>query len=125
MSPPVTPTGPERRLLCSEERTLARIATVDAGGEPHVVPAGWGWDEEAGEFVLGGRDVARTARAAHVRDTGRLALTVDGVHDGPGWSPWALLARGPAYVDERAGTIRMRPEWMRSWGLPDCGTSGG
>lgn len=102
-------------------RSLARIATVDAAGEPHVVPGGWTYDDATGELVLGGHDVRGTRRARHVRRSGRAAVTIDGVADGPGWRPWALLVRGDARVDEAAGTIRLTPTWTRSWGLEHLG----
>lgn len=111
------PTEEERTFLRSGSRALARIATVDADGLPHVVPSGWSWDDAAGELVLGGRNVTHTSRARHVRDGSQVAVSTDGAHAGPGWSPWALLVRGPAYVDEGTGEIRVRPEWTRSWGL--------
>ncbi|ANS79708.1 hypothetical protein SGUI_2312 [Serinicoccus hydrothermalis] len=114
-----TITAAERRFLRSGVRSLARIATVDEDGLPHVVPGGWSWDDGAGELVLGGRDVPTTARAGHVRRSGVAAVSIDGVHDGPGWSPWALLLRGPAVVAD--GAIRVRPDWSRSWGLDQPG----
>lgn len=107
----------ELRFLRSDVRALARIATVDSAGVPHVVPGGWGWVDDPGELLLTGRDVPRTARAAHVRRTGVAAVSIDGVREGPGWAPWALLVRGPALVDDEAGVIRLRPTWTRSWGL--------
>jgi len=90
----------EQTFLARGERSLARIATVDEHGLPHVVPGGWHWDADAEELVLTGRNVARTARAAHVRRTGVAAISIDGIAEGPGWSPWAFLARGPAHVDD-------------------------
>lgn len=110
-------TEEERAFLRSGVRALARIATVDAKGRPHVVPGGWSWDEAADEIVLGGREVLRTARVRHVRDTGRVAISIDGVNTEGGWAPWALLARGPATVDEAAEVIRLIPDWTKSWGL--------
>jgi pyridoxamine 5'-phosphate oxidase family protein len=111
------PTEVERAFLLSRPPVLARVATVGAAGEPRVVPTGWTWDDDAGELVLGGRDLLRTARAGHIRRTGVAAVTIDGVDTSDGWAPWALLARGPARVDEDAEVIRIRPTWTRSWGL--------
>jgi len=119
---PVDGLGDLERSFLTEPpvRALARIATVDSRGRPHVVPGGWGWDPDAGErgeLVLGGRNVPATARAAHVRATGWAAVTIDGIRDTDGWQPWALLVRGPARVDEEAGEIRLCPDRVRSWGL--------
>lgn len=107
----------EQAFLQHPPASLARIATVDASGMPHVVPSGWSWDAAAGELVLGGRDVPSTQRARHVRATGVAAVVIDDVDTSNGWAPWAFIARGPARVDEAAGAIRVTPERVRSWGL--------
>lgn len=112
----------ELRFLRAEVRSLARIGTVAADGIPHVVPGGWSWAEDSGEILLTGRDVAAKARAGHVRRTGVAAVSIDGIHESGGWAPWALLARGPAVVDDTAGVIRLRPDWTRSWGLEPFAT---
>ena len=109
--------GAERAWLADPPSSLARVATVDADGMPHVVPCGWSFDADAEELVLGGWDVPRTVRAAHVRATGRAAVVVDGLAPGPGWSPWALVVRGRARVDDVAGALRVSCDQVTSWGL--------
>lgn len=99
---------------------LARVATVDTvdtEGMPHVVPCGWSFDPATEEVVLGGRDVLRTVRAAHVRATGRAAVVVDGLAPGPGWSPWAFIVPGRARIEEGDGTLRVACDRITSWGL--------
>ena len=107
----------ERRWLANPPQALARIATVDADGMPHVVPGGWSFDSATEEVILGGRDVPRTQRAAHVRASGRAAVVVDGLAPGPGWSPWAFVIRGQARVDDDLGVIRVALDHVTSWGL--------
>ena len=109
----------ERRWLENPPRSLARIATVDAHGLPHVVPGGWSFDPALSEMVLGGQNLASTARARHVRDSGTAAVVVDGLVPGPGFSPWAFMVQGHARVDEAAGEIRIATENVTSWGLED------
>lgn len=109
--------GLERAWLAAPPASLARIATVDAEGMPHVVPGGWSFDPVTEEVVLGGRDVLRTVRAAHVRATGRAAVVIDGLAPGPGWSPWAFIVRGRARVDEEGGALRVACDQITSWGL--------
>jgi pyridoxamine 5'-phosphate oxidase family protein len=99
-------------------QALARVATVDPQGMPHVVPTGWSWDAAAGELVLGGRDVLGTRRARHVRARGVAAVAIDGVDTSAGgWAPWAVLIRGDARLDVQAGVIRVTPTEITSWGL--------
>jgi pyridoxamine 5'-phosphate oxidase family protein len=110
-------TETERRWLADPPRALARIATVDAKGLPHVVPGSWSFDPASSEMVLGGRDTSGTARARHVRASGTAAVVVDGLIPGPGFSPWAFVVRGCARVDEVAGEIRIATDEVTSWGL--------
>lgn len=112
------PSDVERRFLLDPPPSLARIATVDADGMPHVVPGGWSYDATTQEMILGGRDVPRTARAANVRANGCAAVVIDGLAPGPGWSPWAFIIRGRARIDEQNGTIRVTLDDLTSWGLP-------
>jgi pyridoxamine 5'-phosphate oxidase family protein len=109
----------ELRWLVDPPRALARVATVDANGLPHVVPGGWSFDPVSSEMVLGGRDVPSSARARHVRSSGTAAAVVDGLIAGPGFSPWAFMVRGRAHVDEAAGEIRIALDKVTSWGLDD------
>lgn len=107
----------ERRWLADPPQALARIATVDTDGMPHVVPTGWSFDPATEEIVLGGRDVPRTQRALHVRASGRAAVVIDGLAPGPGWAPWAFVVRGRARVDDDLGVIRIAVDQVTSWGL--------
>jgi pyridoxamine 5'-phosphate oxidase family protein len=107
----------ERRWLADPPRALARIATVDASGLPHVVPGGWSFDPASSEMVLGGRDVPGTARGRNVRDSGTAAVVVDGLVTGSGFSPWAFMVRGRARVDQANGEIRIATDNVTSWGL--------
>lgn len=117
MSPRTHFNPAELAFLQHPPRALARVATVDATGLPHVVPQGWSFDEATGDLLLTGRSVARTKRADHVRATGVAAVAIDGVHDSGGWAPWALLVRGRAIVDDEAGLVRLTPLAITSWGL--------
>lgn len=107
----------ERRWLTDPPASLARIATVDAEGMPHVVPGGWSFDPATDQIVLGGRDVTRTRRAAHVRATGLAAVVVDGLAPGHRWAPWAFIVRGRARVDETGNALRVHCDEVTSWGL--------
>ncbi len=107
----------ERRFLAVPPRSLARIATVDSKGMPHVVPGQWLYDAASHELVLGGRDVANTRRARHVRTTGVAAVVVDGEAPGRDWSPWAFLVRGRARVVDDEGVVRVACDEITSWGL--------
>lgn len=56
------------------EPNLCRIATLDASGEPHVVPAWFWWD--GARFWIGAQ--AHDRKVEHVRRRGRATIEVDG-----------------------------------------------
>lgn len=56
------------------EPNLCRVATVDASGEPHVVPAWYWWDGE--RFWIGAQLGDR--KVANVRRRGRATIEIDG-----------------------------------------------
>lgn len=112
-----TLTAAQLAFLSDPPRSLARIATVDADGLPHVVPGGWSYDQVHGELVLGGRQVLTTKRAQHVKHTGVAAVVIDGLAEGPGWRPWAFAVRGRARLDAESDAIRLSVDQVSSWGL--------
>ena len=118
--PAVRPTGGELAYLRSERR-LARLATSDASGEPHVVPVGWSYDERRGTFEVSGRDLPATRKFRNVLANPRAALVVDDVL--PPWQPRCVLVQGRAEAvpdDPAAGTaalIRITPTRIVSWGI--------
>ncbi len=72
------------------EPNLARVATVDGAGDPHVVPAWFWWDGRS--FWIGAQ--AADTKVANVRRTGRAAIEIDSdIRRKRG-----ILARGVALV---------------------------
>ena len=66
----------ENRAALNEflrEPNLARVATVDQDGEPHVVPAWYWWDGES--FWIGAQ--ASDQKVANARRRGRAGIEVD------------------------------------------------
>lgn len=92
---------------------LARLATVDAAGDPHVVPTGWRYDAEHDLLEVGGMALETTQKYRNITRTGRAAIVIDDVL--PPWRPRAVLVRGAAEaLDDR---IRIHPEHVVSWGI--------
>lgn len=104
----------ERAFLRSEPG-LARLATVDPDGTPHVVPTGWRYNAERDTLDFGGYSLEQTRKYRNVARTGRAAAVIDDVL--PPWQPRAVLVKGPAEALE--GLIRLHPEEVISWGLDD------
>lgn len=103
-------------------RLLGRLATVDAAGQPHVVPVGWSYDESTGAFDISGRDFAATRKYRNVVAHPRAALVIDEVL--PPWRPRCVHVQGraqavPANPGAGEALIRITPEKITSWGLED------
>lgn len=92
---------------------LARLATVDSHGDPHVVPTGWSYNAELGSIDVGGQAVEETQKYRNIVRTGRAAVVIDDVQ--PPWRPRAVQVRGSAEALD--GLIRIRPERIVSWGI--------
>lgn len=104
----------DRELAFLHEGTkLARLATVDPHGDPHVVPTGWRYNPEHGSIDIGGMALERTQKYRNVTRTGRAAVVIDDVQ--PPWRPHAVLVKGAAVAGD--GLIRVHPEKIISWGL--------
>lgn len=108
---------PSELAFLRQPRGLARVATVDADGMPHVVPTGWRYDEESGDLLLTGRAVGSTRRVRHLATNALAAVVIDGVDEQEGWHPWAFIARGDARYDADERAIRLSPRAIISWGL--------
>ena len=103
---------------------LGRLATIGAGGLPHVVPPGWGYNLALDTIDIGGRDLARTKKFRNVSANPKAALVIDDVL--PPWRPRCVMVRGVAEALEEAASadggplgpiIRIHPRQVISWGL--------
>jgi PPOX class probable F420-dependent enzyme len=118
----------ERRFL--EAGRVARLATADAGGRPHVVPVCYALMADTVCFTIdekAKRAGARLKRLANLRANPQAALVVD--HYDEDWSrlgwvmvqgPAEILATGPEH-DRAQASLRLRyPQLvpMRIEGLP-------
>ncbi|HMJ38063.1 MAG TPA: PPOX class F420-dependent oxidoreductase [Verrucomicrobiae bacterium] len=98
------------------ERRLARIATVGAGGMPHVVPVGWTYNRVLDTIDVGGRNFAASKKFRDVARSGRAAIVIDDVV--PPWQPRGIEVRGRAEaLNNVPPMIRIHPDRVRSWGL--------
>jgi pyridoxamine 5'-phosphate oxidase family protein len=115
----------------AEGGKLGRLATVDAQGQPHVVPVGWNYNSETDTIDIGGRDLTNTRKFRNVRDNNpQVAIVIDEVL--PPWKPRCVQVRGIAEALDQAtapdgrprgATIRIKPTKIVSWGL-EPGDSG-
>jgi len=104
---------------------LGRLATLGAGGEPHVVPVGFRYNPEFETIDIGGHNNSKSKKFRDAARDGRVAFVVDDVL--PPWKPRFIeivglaetLSTGGKAVNERFDDelIRIRPTQIISWGI--------
>jgi pyridoxamine 5'-phosphate oxidase family protein len=115
----------DRELEFLQSQRLGRLATVNAAGEPHVVPLTYRYNAELDTLDLFGmglarskkyRDVGRTGVAAFVVDDAQGQWRIRGVEVRGGA---ALIASGAKAINERFDDqfIRLIPKRIVGWGL--------
>jgi PPOX class F420-dependent enzyme/OxyR family protein len=83
---------------------LRRLATIDAGGMPHVVPLGWRYNPALDTIDVGGRNLARTRKFHNAQRNPNVALVIDDVL--PPWRP--PVRDDPRYCGGAPGCHRAR-----------------
>jgi len=115
---------PAEIAYCGTQR-LGRLATVNAAGDPHVVPVGFRYNAELDTIDIGGHGIGKSKKYRDAARHGRVAFVVDDVL--PPWKPRGIEVRGRAEVLTSGGEqivsgfdpemIRVYPTRIISWGL--------
>jgi pyridoxamine 5'-phosphate oxidase family protein len=105
----------EEEIAYMRSQPLARVATVDADGQPDVVPVGFEFDGT--HIIIGGFAPEKTRRHHNVlAGNGKVALVIDDLASVQPWSPRFLRVYGTAEVvrdPEKGEFLRVTP--TRSW----------
>jgi PPOX class F420-dependent enzyme/OxyR family protein len=109
-----------------QSQRLGRLATVNAAGEPHVVPVAFHYNPELDTIDIGGHGIAKSKKFRDAKRDNRVAFVVDDVQVQP-WRARGIEVRGRAEVLPDGGTsvspdfdpelIRIRPSRIISWGV--------
>ncbi len=104
---------------------LGRLETVNASGEPHVVPTSFRYNAELDTIDIGGHNLSTSKKFRDVARTGRAAFVVDDVL--PPWRARGVEACGRAEVFCEGGEevssdfdtelIRLHPSRIVGWGI--------
>jgi pyridoxamine 5'-phosphate oxidase family protein len=123
----ITLTDTERAYVQSQP--LGRLATVDAIGAPQNNPVGVFLDEDTGDLVIGGGAMGASRKFRNIRTNPQVALVIDDIVSMDPWTVRGIEMRGTAValsdVDPPVQfmsreVIRIKPNWIVSWGLdPD------
>ncbi len=115
----------EKELDYLHEQRLGRLATVDAAGDPHVVPVGFRYNPATDTIDIGGHDLAHTGKWHQAARHPRVAFVVDDVL--PPWQPRCIEIRAEAELLENGGqelgpgfgveVMRLHPVRLIAWGI--------
>ena len=106
---------------------LARLATADAAGWPHVTPVGFRVSEDADAIEVGGHGFAKSKKYRDIRANPRVAIVIDDLPSVRPWTPRGVEIRGRAELRDTGGErfgpgwdpawVRIVPERVTSWGI--------
>ncbi len=115
----------EREYLGSQR--LGRLATVGAGGMPHVVPTSFRYNAQHDTIDIGGHDFASRKKYRDALRRPNVAFVVDDIASVSPWRARGIEVRGEVQVLETGGTelgpgfapqmFRITPRRVISWGL--------
>jgi pyridoxamine 5'-phosphate oxidase family protein len=94
---------------------LARLATADAKGAPHVVPVGFRLSDGGDAIEVGGHDFARSKKYRDLRVNPRVAIVIDDLASVDPWTPRGLEVRGTAELHDSGGRERFGRGWGEAW----------
>jgi pyridoxamine 5'-phosphate oxidase family protein len=110
------------------KQRLGRLATVDANGQPHVVPVGFRYNAALDAIEFGGHGgFARRKKYRDILHNPRVAFVVDDLASVNPWTVQGIEIRGRAEIVPTGGTelgpgfdpemVRIRPKRIISWGI--------
>lgn len=108
-----------------QSQRLGRLATVNAQGDPHVVPVAFRYNPELDTIDIGGHNIGPTKKFREAAQQGRVAFVVDDVL--PPWQARGIEIRGRAETFPTGGQtvnkdfspelIRITPARIIGWGI--------
>jgi pyridoxamine 5'-phosphate oxidase family protein len=119
-------TTPEIAYL--QGQRMARIATVGANGQPHVVPVAFRYNPETGTIDIGGHNgFAKRKKWRDVKNNPKVAVVIDDIVSVNPWKVRGIEIRGEAEVLMAGGQsivpsfdpemFRIKPRRVISWGI--------
>ncbi|MBV8196286.1 MAG: PPOX class F420-dependent oxidoreductase [Candidatus Dormibacteraeota bacterium] len=105
----------EKELAYLRDQRLARIATADSRGRPHVVPVGFRISEDETDIEVGGHGFADSMKYRDMRANPQVAIVIDDLVSVNPWTPRGVEVRGKAELQDSGGTDRFGPGWDASW----------
>ncbi|HZC04517.1 MAG TPA: PPOX class F420-dependent oxidoreductase [Ktedonobacterales bacterium] len=119
----------EAEIAYIKSQRLGRLATVNAAGEPHVVPVGFRYNPATDTIDIGGHGIGGSRKYRDATARPMVAFVVDDVL--PPWQPRGIEIRGRAEALATGGKaimaafddelIRITPTRIVGWGIESDG----
>ena len=111
-----------------QSQRMARIATVGADGQPHVVPVAFRYNSDTGTIDIGGHyGFAKRKKWHDVKSNPKVAVVIDDIVSVNPWKVRGIEIRGEAEALMTGGQsivprfdpemFRIRPKRVVSWGI--------
>jgi len=120
----------EQELAFLRAQPLARIATVDPGGQPTVDAVGFEFDGAC--FYIGGHQLETTRKYKNIMAGNRkVSLIIDDLKSLRPWQPRGIRIHGIAKIIQRQGHLgpgsylAITPVISWSWGVEEPGAGAG
>ena len=119
----------DKELEYLRGQRLARLATADSSGAPHVVPVGFRISEDGNAIDVGGHGFGKSKKHRDIRANQRVAIVIDDLASVNPWTPRGIEIRGQAELHDKGGTekfgragwdeawVRITPQRIVSWGI--------
>jgi pyridoxamine 5'-phosphate oxidase family protein len=105
----------DKEVAYLRDQRLARLATVDPSGGPHVVPVGFRLAEDGTSIEVGGHGFAKSKKYRDMRANPRVAIVIDDLASTKPWTPRGIEIRGKAELQDTGGTEKFGPGWDAAW----------
>ena len=105
----------DKELEYLRSQRLARIATADSSGQPHVVPVGFRLSADGTVIEVGGHGFAKSKKFRDIRANPRVAIVIDDIVSTSPWTPRGIEIRGRAELQDTGGTEKFGPGWDGAW----------
>lgn len=105
----------DKELEYLRSQRLARLATADASGAPHVVPVGFRLSGDGAAIEVGGHNFAKSKKYRDLKANPRVAIVIDDLASVDPWTPRGIEVRGTAVLHHAGGTERFGRGWDEAW----------
>src|SRR5512133_3756792 len=87
-----------------KSQRIARLATANAKGAPHVLPVGFRLSDDATAIEVGGHNFAASKKYRDLKANPKVAIVIDDLASVDPWTPRGVQVRGTAELPDSGGS---------------------